>query len=149
MNVKKTMTIFALTSAIALVAGCKAEKAPEAAEAEAPAAAAAANADAPSAAKGDDLLGTTCGHYLGMMVMANPGKDANDEQKARAEDAQDELFNVMMWAHGYATGKGGSVASAEPLTKDWMVDKIGKLAAVCKADSSEGEMRLADAVAKL
>lgn len=136
-----------LALAAFLTAACQAEKAPAPAEKAAQSPAAEAKA-APTAAAGD-LLATTCGDYLTAARIADPGKNPSEERKADALEAQDAMVDAMLWAHGYLTGRSGSITSAKPLTEAWMIEHVGKLADVCTKNSSDGSMPLAEAVAKL
>lgn len=154
MRNKFILRILAASSVTLLITACSSEKSEDAEVAQADASAdkeaapASAEKTAPIAPDAD-LLATTCGDFLAMLVVADPGKEPTPDKVAMAENAQDELFNVMMWTHGYATAKGGAVSAAAPLNRPWMVDHVGKLAAVCRKESEDGSLRLAEAVAKL
>lgn len=150
----------ALSSSLLAIAGPQAQAAPEtpakppspaatAPKKAKPAAAPATGSAAAQPTAGEtDLLATTCGYYLAAVDHANPGKDASAEQRALAADAQDDVFSAVLWAHGYLTGRAGSVAAAPPLTKAWIAEYVAKLAETCRKNSSDGSMRLVDAVAK-
>lgn len=137
----------ALAVAALLTAACQAEKAPPPTEAAAQPPA--ADATAAAVVDDNDLLATTCADYLTAARIADPGKDPSDERKAEAIEAQDAMVDTMSWAHGYQTGRSGSVAAAKPLTKAWMVENVSRLAEICEKNSIDGSMRLAEAVAKL
>jgi hypothetical protein len=137
-----------LTSSLLALTGLQAQAAPETAT-KAPSPAATAPKDAGAAADDQDLLDTTCGYYLAALDHANPGKGASAEQLALAPEAQDDVFNAVLWAHGYLTGRAGSVAAAKPLTKAWIAEHVARLAEICRKNSSDGSMRLVDAAAKL
>lgn len=97
----------------------------------------------------NDLLGYTCSDYLHALDLADPGANPTADRQAAALNAQDDLVNAMMWLHGYQTGRDGPAAAAVPLTRSWMVENVGKLADACVANSPDGSLPLASAVAKL
>ena len=96
-----------------------------------------------------DLLAVTCGEYLTAARIADPGKNPSKQRAAQALDAQDSMADAMLWVHGYLTGRASPSAQPVPLTKQWMVDHVGRLAKVCIDNSSDGKMRLVDAAMML
>jgi len=107
----------------------------------------AADAAGPPAASAD-LLSATCGDYLAAADLADPGKGASRERLRQAEAAQDALVDAMLWVHGYMSGRSAP-AAPQPLTRDWMIETIRKLAESCRKNSPDGTLRLADAAMRL
>ncbi len=94
-----------------------------------------------------DLMDFNCGQYLQSARLANPGPKPSADRQALAIAAQDALASAMLWVHGYNSAKVGG--PPEPLTRDWMVTMVGKVAKVCREKSSDGRLRVADAVASM
>lgn len=110
---------------------------------------AAAASAAPPAAKQSELVdvqSATCGQFAKAMLYAKPPEKPTKEQASFATIAQDDLVLAMTWVNGYLAGRDPA-KGAQAFTKDWIVTYMGKLSAVCKANS--GDMRLTDAAAKL
>lgn len=93
-----------------------------------------------------DVQAATCAQFEKAMVYARLPAKPTEKQKAFAVLAQDDLVLAMTWLNGYLAGRDGA-KGAHALDKDWIVTHMGKLAAVCKANS--GAMLLRDAAAKL
>jgi hypothetical protein len=120
----------------------------------APAAAQSAG-DAASATAGEitaspdkDVAVTTCAGYYLALTSANPGPNPSAQRRAQAKAAQDELFKVMLWVHGYTTGRAGPDARAQPLTSEWMRTHAERLRVIC-ADDTRATMHMAEAVKQL
>jgi hypothetical protein len=111
-------------------------------------AAAAASAATPDAKVPDliDVQAATCAQFEKAMSYAKLPAKPTEKQKAFAVLAQDDLVLAMTWLNGYLAGRDGA-KGAHALDKEWIVTHMGKLAAVCKANS--GAMLLRDAAAKL
>lgn len=111
---------------------------------------AAASAAAPEAKAPDpdliDVQSATCAQFAKAMAYAKPPAKPTEKQKAFAVLAQDDLVLAMTWLNGYLAGRDGAKGAAA-FDKEWIVTHMGKLAAVCKANS--GAMLLRDAAAKL
>lgn len=93
-----------------------------------------------------DVQGATCAQFASTMAYAKLPAKPSQKQKDIAEMAQDNLVLAMTWLNGYLAGRDGA-KGAQALNKDWIVNHMGKLAAVCKANP--GSMLLRDAAAKL
>ena len=91
-----------------------------------------------------DLLDATCGQYMAAVRSADPGPNPSSERQSEAEEAKDALVDSMLWLHGYRSGIAGAAAEPQPLTREWMVDNIGRLARNCEALGA-GDARLIDA----
>lgn len=130
MKIPMTRTRFALLALALAAAACRAA------------------APAPAQRASDDLLGVTCGDYLEALKAADPGRNPTKERAAQAEDAQDDLANGLIWVHGYLTARANGSAPG-PLNREWMKATIGRLAKVCRDNSHDGRLRIADAVNKL
>lgn len=100
-------------------------------------------AEPPSA----NLLDTTCGQYLQALDVAKVGTQPSPARAAQAADAQDDIVQALMWVHGYLTGRDGKAGPSRPLTREWIISYVGKVATVCRAGA--GTVLLTDAVAKL
>lgn len=96
-----------------------------------------------------DLLGFTCGEYLLAAQIADPGPKPDSKRAEQSAAAQDDIANVMLWLHGYQTGRAGAGAAPAPLTRSWMIDQVGKLAKVCIDKSKDGKMPLYEAAKRL
>lgn len=106
----------------------------------------AAAADAPKAPDLVDVQAATCAQYAKAMSYAKLPEKPTKKQEAFAVLAQDDLVLAMTWVNGYLNGRDGA-KTPHPFNKDWIVSTMGKLSAVCKANS--GAMLLRDAAAKL
>ena len=95
-----------------------------------------------------DVAVTTCAGYYLALTSANPGPDPSPARQAQAKAAQDELFKVMLWVHGYTTGRAGPDAQPQPLTSEWMRTHAEKLRVIC-ADDTRATLHLAEAVKQL
>ena len=110
---------------------------------------AAAASPAPPAAQQSELIDVqtaTCAQFANAKAYAKPVEKPTTQQEEFAALAQDDLVLAMTWVNGYLAGRDGAKAS-HPFTKDWVVTYMGKLSAVCNANS--GAMLLKDAAAKL
>lgn len=81
-----------------------------------------------------DLLGTSCGEFLSILAVANPGVNPTADRTSQATRAQRDAFMVLIWASGYVAGKTGANLAKVSLTRDWIVTNTGKLATACKAN---------------
>lgn len=110
--------------------------------------AAAASATTPDAKTPDliDVQSATCAQFAKAMAYAKPPAKPTEKQKAFAVLAQDDLVLAMTWLNGYLAGRDGA-KGAHALDQEWIVTHMGKLSAVCKANT--GAMLLRDAAAKL
>jgi hypothetical protein len=108
----------------------------------------AASAAAPDAKPSDlvDVQSATCAQFAKAMSYAKPPEKATKKQAAFAVLAQDDLVLAMTWVNGYLAGRDGAKGT-HAFTQDWVVSTMGRLSAVCAANS--GAMRLTDAAAKL
>lgn len=93
-----------------------------------------------------DVQGATCGQFAQAMAYAKLPSKPTQKQKDIADMAQDDLVLAMTWLNGYLNGRDGA-KGPQAFNKDWIVTHMGKLAAVCRANS--GAMLLRDAAAKL
>jgi hypothetical protein len=93
-----------------------------------------------------DVQAATCAQFANAMFYAKPPANPTEQQAAFAVLAQDDLVLAMMWLNGYLAGRDGA-KGAHAFDKEWVVTYMGKLSAVCKANS--GAMLLRDAAAKL
>ena len=92
-----------------------------------------------------DVSVTTCAGFYLALTSANPGPNPTEARQAQARRAQDEIFKVLVWVHGYTTGRAGPDARPQPLTRDWMRTHTEKLRVIC-ADDTRATMHLVDAV---
>lgn len=93
-----------------------------------------------------DVQAATCAQFAKAIAYAQPPANPTEQQAALAVLAQDDLVLAMMWVNGYLAGRDGA-KGAHAFDKDWIVTHMGKLSAVCKANS--GAMLLRDAAARL
>ncbi|HPU15485.1 MAG TPA: hypothetical protein PK808_05330 [Polymorphobacter sp.] len=89
---------------------------------------------APPMTPNTDLLGTSCGEFVSMLAVANPGNNPTSDRQSQATRAQRDVFMLVVWTHGYVTGKSGADLSKVALTKDWITKNTAALAKVCKAN---------------
>src|SRR5512137_896858 len=92
-----------------------------------------------------DVQAATCAQFAKAMSYAKPPAKPTKKQEAFAVLAQDDLVLAMTWLNGYLAGRDGA-KGAQAFDKQWIVTYMGKLSAVCKANS--GDMLLRDAAAK-
>jgi len=108
-----------------------------------------AGAQTPEQGSADkDVAVTTCAGYYLALTSANPGPDPSPQRQAQAKAAQDELFKVMLWVHGYTTGRAGPDTKPQPLTSEWMRTHAEKLRVIC-ADDTRATLHIAEAVKQL
>ena len=100
----------------------------------------------PSADK--DVSVTTCAGFYLALTSANPGPNASEKRRAQAKAAQDELFKVLLWVHGYTTGRAGPDAKPQPLTSEWMRATSERLRVIC-ADDTRATLHMVEAVKQL
>jgi hypothetical protein len=93
-----------------------------------------------------DVQAATCAQFANAMFYAKPPANPTEQQAAFAVLAQDDLVLAMTWVNGYLAGRDGAKGT-HAFTQDWVVTYMGKMSAICKANS--GAMLLADAAAKL
>jgi hypothetical protein len=110
--------------------------------------AAATSAAEPDAQPSDliDVPSATCAQFAKAMAYAKPHANPTERQAEFAVLAQDDLVLAMTWVNGYLAGRDGAKGT-HAFTQDWVVTYMGKMSAICKANS--GAMLLADAAAKL
>jgi hypothetical protein len=111
--------------------------------------AAVATAAAPDGKPSDliDVQSANCAQFEKAMSYAKPPAKPTKKQEAFAVLAQDDLVLAMTWVNGYLAGRDGLKGGAHSFTKDWIVTYMGKMTAICKANS--GSMLLTDVAAKL
>ena len=95
-----------------------------------------------------DVSVTTCAGFYLALTSANPGPNASQKRRAQAKAAQDELFKVLLWVHGYTTGRAGPDAKPQPLSSEWMRATSEKLRVIC-ADDTRATLHMAEAVKQL
>jgi hypothetical protein len=98
-------------------------------------------AAASAAAPARELTDATCAEYLDLVEQVRLESQATEA--GAAQDAQDDLVAVMMWLHGYLSGRNGIDNQARPLTRDWLASNVGVLARACAVDE---ERRVVDVV---
>jgi hypothetical protein len=104
---------------------------------------------APTATKHPDLVDVqyaNCGQFAQAMSYAKLPAKPTKKQKEVAILAQDDLILAMTWVNGYLAGRDPAKGSPG-FDKEWVVTYMGKLAEICRANSSS--MLLRDAAAKL
>jgi hypothetical protein len=107
-----------------------------------PTAAAEPAASAGAAAPARELTDATCAQYLDLVEQVKLESEAADV--TAPQDAQDDLVSVMLWLHGYLSGRNGIDNQARPLTRDWLASNVGVLARACAVDEKR---RVVDVVA--
>lgn len=107
-----------------------------------PSAAAEPAASTSATAPARELTDATCAEYLDLVEQVKLESQATDA--AAAHDAQDDLVSVMLWLHGYLSGRNGIDNQARPLTREWLANGVGVLARACAVDEKR---RVADVVA--
>ena len=84
-----------------------------------------------------DLLGTSCGEFLAVLAVANPGQNPSSDRQAAAQRAQHQSFLMMIWVNGYLTAKNGTPPAKAALTRDWLTNTTGAMVKVCKANPNQ------------
>lgn len=89
-----------------------------------------------------EVTDATCGEYLDLVeeVAAESKNTAADAP----HDAQDDLVSVMLWLHGYLSGKLGIDGEKRPLTREWLSENVGVLAKACAVDESRRVVDVVD-----
>jgi hypothetical protein len=89
---------------------------------------------APPMTPNTDLLGTSCGEFLAMLAVANPGPNPTDDRASQATRAQRDVYMLVIWANGYVTAKTHADLAKASLTRDWIVTNTAAIARTCKAN---------------
>jgi hypothetical protein len=89
-----------------------------------------------------ELTDSTCAEYLDLL------ERVKQEQNAPLENqkSQDDLVSVMLWLHGYISGRNGVDNISRPLNKEWISANVIKLADVCAVDESKRIIDIAASV---
>lgn len=77
---------------------------------------------------------TTCGNVFGLFAAADPKDPANVKNPKRAEAAQNNVYSLVMWVHGYVSGRDGIDMTKHPLNEAGVKKVVGDMVAVCKED---------------
>lgn len=80
-----------------------------------------------------ELTDSTCGEYLDLLERVKQ----EQKQPIEMQKSQDDLVGVMLWLHGYISGRIGIDNTARPLNKEWISTHVIKLADVCAKDESK------------
>jgi hypothetical protein len=91
-----------------------------------------------------EVTDATCGEYLDLVEQVTV--ESKDTSPSASHDAQDDLVSVMLWLHGYLSGREGIDGTLRPLTQEWLAQSVGVLAKACAVDESR---RVVDVVAEL
>jgi hypothetical protein len=105
---------------------------------------AAAPAAPAAAAPARELTDATCGDYLDLVEQVSA--ESKDTSATASSDAQDDLVSVMLWLHGYLSGREGIDGKLRPLTQDWLAQSVGVLANACAVDETR---RVVDVVTEI
>lgn len=93
-----------------------------------------------------DVQSANCAQFAQALEYAKLPAKPTQKQKEVAALAQDDIILALTWMNGYLAGRDPG-KGAPAFEKGWIVSSIGKLSAICKANS--GAMLLRDAAAKL
>ncbi len=86
------------------------------------------------------LASMTCGDVFDLFEDATPG-DKKDPDEVMA--AQDDVLDLIIWIHGYLSGRNGIDNSKYTLNKAGINRAVDDIAAVCKSNEKK---RLLDVV---
>ncbi len=89
-----------------------------------------------------ELTDSTCGEYLDLLERVKQ----EQKQPVEKQQSQDDLVGVMLWLHGYISGRIGIDNTARPLNKEWISSHVIKLADVCAKDESKRVVDIAAGV---
>ena len=103
---------------------------------------------APEAAPEQDVAVTSCAGFFLALASADAGSQPSEKRRAQAQAAQEELFKVMLWVHGYTTGRAGPDAKPQPLDAAWIRTHTERLRQIC-ANDTRATLRMVDAVRQL
>jgi len=98
---------------------------------------------APAMTPSTDLLGTSCGEFLAMLSVANPGENPTADRSSQATRAQRDVFMLVVWANGYVAGKTKADLSKVALTRSWIETNTAKMAKSCKANPNQSTYQAA------
>ena len=90
-----------------------------------------------------DLIGMSCGEFLAVLAVANPGDNPDSDRQAAAQRAQHQSFLTMIWVNGYLTAKNGTPATSAALTRDWLTNMTGAMVKQCKANPNQSVFQAA------
>jgi hypothetical protein len=79
-----------------------------------------------------ELTDSTCADYLDLVAQVK--REQEEPGLPLHHDAQDDLVSVMLWLHGYLSGRNGIDGQARPLTREWLASNVGVLAEACAVD---------------
>lgn len=100
-----------------------------------PAAAATARKPAPETETYNSEVATaTCGDLMNLFNAATPKKGKDAKHLARA---QDDAYMIIMWVHGYISGREGIDLVKRPINAEGIKQTAGQMVEVCKADRSK------------
>lgn len=89
-----------------------------------------------------ELTDSTCAEYLDLVAQVKSESEATGPNAGH--EAQDDLVSVMLWLHGYLSGRNGIDGQARPLSREWLASNVGVLARACAVDETR---RVVDVVA--
>lgn len=84
---------------------------------------------------GDEIARATCGDIFSEFAAADPklAKGSADEVAA----AQDNVYSLIMWVHGYLSGRDGIDFAKRPLNQAGIGATVEKIIAACKTDEKQ------------
>jgi hypothetical protein len=108
--------------------------------------AAAVLASAPALAQSIDvnLADASCGQYIEVLKRADPGKSPTKSAAKTARAAQDTIIDIMVWVHGFQSGRAGPDAQLMKFDDAFIQSNVVRMAQTCQAKSPDGAMRLVD-----
>jgi hypothetical protein len=95
-----------------------------------------------AAAPANEVVEPSCADLMAGLRVADPGKNPSKQRKAQADAAQDDIATALFWLHGVHFAKGEATL---PVTRDWMVAELKRVAEACHTRSPDGSMLLSKA----
>lgn len=103
---------------------------------------AAAMAQDKTAKPANEIAEPTCADLMAGLRVADPGKNPSKQRQDEADAAQDDIATALFWLHGVHYAKGEATL---PVTRDWMVTELKRVAEACHTKSPDGTMLLSKA----
>lgn len=90
----------------------------------------------------NEIVEPTCADFMAALRVADPGKKPSKQRQAEADAAQDDIATGLFWLHGWHYAKGEATL---PVTREWMVAEMKRLAESCRTKSPDGTMLISQA----
>jgi len=80
-----------------------------------------------------NILDATCEDVFDLFYDATPAEDRDPQE---LEEAQDDVLYLVVWLHGYLSGREGIDLEKRPLGQAGIEKLVAEIAEVCEPDES-------------